>query len=101
MIENERIEQEYTSKLDSLSSLVKKNATISKKINHTTLSFISKDRQLEKERKKCEVEIESLNENIQSHFRKFLAFFSLKTCQFIYMIFYNYNTIYSKSKALI
>ena len=71
--EHERIEQKYTPKLDSIINQVKEN--------EENLTCISKDRQLEK--KKCEVEIDSLKESIKPDLSNFFDLYHWNTRSFI------------------
>ena len=47
------------------------NSTIIKKKNEETLSYISKNRKLEEEKKYCESEIKSLKESFQPCLKSF------------------------------
>ena len=77
--EKEIIDKKYRSELDKLTNQVNEFAIIVEKKNEEILSYISKNRQIEEEKKNCEVEIESLKEKIQSHLNKIFDFYRLKT----------------------
>ena len=77
--EKERIDKKYRSELDKLTNQVNEFAIIVEKKNEEILSYISKNRQIEEEKKNFEVEIESLKEKIQSNLSKFFDFYRLKT----------------------
>ena len=79
--ENERIEQKYRPKLDSLTNQENENTIIIENKNEETLTYISKNRQQVK--KSCEVEIESLKESIIPDLSKFFDLYHLKTMPFI------------------
>ena len=66
-------------KLDGLTNQAKENETINKNKNEEILSYKSKNRQLKKEKKNYEIEIESLKEKIQSYLNNFFDLYHSKT----------------------
>ena len=77
--EKELIHNLYRSDLDRLTNQVNEYATIIQKKNEEILSYITRNSQLEEEKKKCEVEFELLKESIKPDLSKFFDLYHLKT----------------------
>ena len=77
--EKEIIHRQYKSELDKLNNQVNQYVTIIENKNEKILFYISKNKQIEEEKKKCEVELKLLKESIKPDLSKFLDLYHFKT----------------------